>query len=121
MKIYDLKDLDPTKFNLEVADLQVLLSQMNDTQRNLTAKVLSDLFDSGDEESIDTDSTSSVESQSAETKSADRDGVDIDFHRQLRNELIMIPIPKSFSIEFNEQSPLNQGHYLELAFKRVSK
>ena len=44
---------------------------------------------------------------------------DVCFHRQLRNELIMIPIPKNISNEFNHESPLNQGHYLYLAFQRV--
>ena len=44
----------------------------------------------------------------------------VDFHRQLRNEIIMIPIPKNLSSEYNESSPLNQGHYLELALERVS-
>ena len=44
---------------------------------------------------------------------------DVDFHRQLRNELIMIPIPKNLSTEYNEDSALNQGHYLDLAFERV--
>ena len=44
----------------------------------------------------------------------------IDFHRQLRNELIMIPIPKSLSNEHNVVSSLNQGHYLDMAFERVS-
>ena len=44
----------------------------------------------------------------------------IDFHRQLRNELIMIPIPKNLSNEFNKDSALNQGHYLHLAFERVN-
>ena len=43
-----------------------------------------------------------------------------DFHKQLRNELIMIPIPKNLSDEFNQSSPLNQGHYLYLAFERVT-
>ena len=43
-----------------------------------------------------------------------------DFHRQLRNELIMIPIPKNLSTEFNEDSTLNQAHYLNLAFERVN-
>ena len=42
-----------------------------------------------------------------------------DFHRQLRNELIMIPIPKSLSTEYNKDSPLCQGHYLDMALKRV--
>ena len=42
-----------------------------------------------------------------------------DFHRQLRNELIMIPIPKIMSNEFNEYAPLSQGHYLNLACERV--
>ena len=42
-----------------------------------------------------------------------------DFHRQLRNELIMIPIPKIISREFNEIAPLSQGHYLDLACERV--
>ena len=44
----------------------------------------------------------------------------IDFHRQLRNELIMIPIPKNLSNWYNQDSPLNQGHYLRLAFERVN-
>ena len=43
----------------------------------------------------------------------------IDFHRQLRNELIMIPVPKNISNEFNDDSPLSQGHYLSLALERV--
>jgi len=42
------------------------------------------------------------------------------FHRQLRNELIMIPIPKNLSTEYNEESTLNQGHYLDMAFQRVN-
>ena len=42
------------------------------------------------------------------------------FHRQLRNELIMIPIPKILSTEYNEDAPLSQGHYLTMAFERVS-
>ena len=44
-----------------------------------------------------------------------------EFHRQLRNELIMIPIPKILSTEYNNEAPLSQGHYLEMAFERVSK
>ena len=44
----------------------------------------------------------------------------VDFHRQLRNELIMIPIPKNLSSEFNQDSALNQAHYLNLAFERVN-
>ena len=43
-----------------------------------------------------------------------------DFHRQLRNELIMIPIPKILSNEHNGEAPLSQGHYLDLALERVS-
>ena len=43
-----------------------------------------------------------------------------DFHRQLRNELIMIPIPKIFSNEYNESAPLSQGHYIDMALERVS-
>ena len=43
-----------------------------------------------------------------------------DFHRQLRNELIMIPIPKILSSEYNEEAPLSQGHYLDMALERVS-
>ena len=43
-----------------------------------------------------------------------------DFHRQLRNEIIMIPIPKILSNEYNEFSPLSQGHYLDIALERVS-
>ena len=42
-----------------------------------------------------------------------------DFHRQLRNELIMIPIPKMLSNEDNQNEPLSQGHYLEMALERV--
>ena len=43
-----------------------------------------------------------------------------DFHRQLRNELIMIPIPKMTSTKYNEKAPLSQGHYLNKALERVS-
>ena len=43
-----------------------------------------------------------------------------DFHRQLRNELIMIPIPKHLSNEYVDESPLSQGHYLDLAFEKVT-
>ena len=43
-----------------------------------------------------------------------------EFHRQLRNELIMIPIPKFFSNEHNDFAPLSQGHYLDMALERVS-
>ena len=43
-----------------------------------------------------------------------------DFHRQLRNELIMIPIPKILSNDFNADEPLSQGHYLNMALERVS-
>ena len=43
-----------------------------------------------------------------------------DFHRQLRNELIMIPIPKILSNEFNKEAPLSQGHYVDMALERVS-
>ena len=43
-----------------------------------------------------------------------------DFHRQLRNELIMIPIPKFLSNEYNEDAPLSQGHYIFMALERVS-
>ena len=43
-----------------------------------------------------------------------------DFHRQLRNELIMIPIPKMLSNEYNEEAPLSQGHYLDMVLERVS-
>ena len=43
-----------------------------------------------------------------------------EFHRQLRNELIMIPIPKLLSNEYNEYAPLSQGHYLFMALERVS-
>ena len=42
-----------------------------------------------------------------------------DFHRQLRNELIMIPIPKHLSNEYVDESPLSQGHYLDMAFEKV--
>ena len=44
----------------------------------------------------------------------------IDLHRQLRNELIMIPIPKNLESWYNQYSALNQGHYLKLAFERVN-
>ena len=43
-----------------------------------------------------------------------------DFHRQLRNELIMIAIPKILSNEYNEYAPLSQGHYLDMALERVN-
>ena len=39
------------------------------------------------------------------------------FHKQLRNELIMLPIPK---IKNGNISSLDQGHYLPLAIERVS-
>ena len=39
------------------------------------------------------------------------------FHRQLRNELIMLPIPK---LKRKADSPLDQGHFLLLAIERVS-
>ena len=39
-----------------------------------------------------------------------------EFHKKLRNELIMLPIPK-----VNHQSPINGGaHFLERAIERVS-
>ena len=44
-----------------------------------------------------------------------------DFHRQLRNELIMIPVPKVLSNEYKDDEPLTQGHYLNMALERVSK
>ena len=44
----------------------------------------------------------------------------IDLHRQLRNELIMIPIPKNLESWYNQYSALNQGHYVGLAFERVN-
>ena len=44
----------------------------------------------------------------------------IELHRQLRNELIMIPIPKNLESWYNQYSALNQGHYLNLAFERVN-
>ena len=43
-----------------------------------------------------------------------------DFHRQLRNELIMIPIPKLLSTEYNHVAPLSQAHFLFMALQRVS-
>ena len=43
-----------------------------------------------------------------------------DFHRQLRNELIMIPVPKILSNEYNQYAPLSQGHYLDMALERVN-
>ena len=42
-----------------------------------------------------------------------------DFHRQLRNELIMIPV-FVLSTKYNEEAPLSQGHYLRKALERVS-
>ena len=40
------------------------------------------------------------------------------FHRQLRNEIIMLPIPK---IKYPEiRMTLDQGHYLDMAIDRVS-
>ena len=44
-----------------------------------------------------------------------------DFHRQLRNEIIMIPIPKILANDFNACAPLSQGHYLDMALRRVRK
>ena len=43
-----------------------------------------------------------------------------DFHRQLRNELIMIPIPKLMSTEYNQEAPLSQAHFVFMALERVS-
>ena len=43
------------------------------------------------------------------------------FHRQLRNELFMIPIPKNPSTKYNQQSRLFQGHYLDLVLQRVKQ
>ena len=43
-----------------------------------------------------------------------------DFHRQLRNELIMIPIPKFLSTEYNRKAPLSQAHFLFMALERVN-
>ena len=103
----------------DIDDLQLLLSQMDDTQRHLTERIFSNLFDSDDEDSIETVSTDSFEAENAEKNSTVTDSVSMDFHRQLRNELVMIPIPKSPSHEFNEESPLAQGHYLHMAFERV--
>ena len=40
-----------------------------------------------------------------------------DLHRQLRNELIMLPIPKIKSLDIAEQ--IDQGHYLDMAIQRV--
>ena len=45
---------------------------------------------------------------------------DKNFHRQLRNEIIMIPIPKNLSSEHNANSAFNQEHYLNMAFERVN-
>ena len=42
------------------------------------------------------------------------------FHRQLRNELIMIPIPKLMTTEYNQDAPLSQAHYVFMALERVS-
>ena len=102
--------------NVDIDDLELLLSQMDDTQLHLTATIFSDIFANSDADNIDTDR---VETKTPEENSAGTDTVDIDFHRQLRNELIMIPIPKSLSNEFIEESPLTQGHYLDMAFERV--
>lgn len=38
------------------------------------------------------------------------------FHKQLRNELIMLPIPK---VKNRWVEPIDQGHYLDLACQRV--
>lgn len=58
-----------------------------------------------------------------ETEGSEEESVDMGFHRQLRNELIMVPIPKNVSTEYNSaeytNSALNQGHYLNMAFERV--
>ena len=43
-----------------------------------------------------------------------------DFHRQLRNELTMIPIPKLLSTEYNKEAPLSQAHFLFMALERVN-
>ena len=43
-----------------------------------------------------------------------------EFHRQLRNELIMIPIPKFLSTEYNRKAPLSQAHFLFMALERVN-
>ena len=46
-----------------------------------------------------------------------------DFYRQLRNELIMIPIPKLPLLSNDYKTPLYQGRYLtylDMAFERVS-
>ena len=39
------------------------------------------------------------------------------FHKKLRNELIMLPIPK---INGDKKRPANDTHYLERAVERVS-
>ena len=43
----------------------------------------------------------------------------VDFHRQLRNEITMIPIPKFLSDGHNEEPSLAHGHYLFMALERV--
>ena len=44
---------------------------------------------------------------------------DNSFHRQLRNELIMIPIPKNFSTNYNEESRYYQADSVIWALQRV--
>ena len=41
----------------------------------------------------------------------------VDLHRQLRNELIMLPIPKIKNLDIADQ--IDQGHYLDMAIQRV--
>ena len=64
---------------------------------------------------------SSLNKTSYNTNDALRKLNSVDFHRRLRNELIMIPIPKNLSNEFNQDSALYQAHYLHMAFERVIK
>ena len=44
---------------------------------------------------------------------------DATFHRQLRNELIMVPIPKNLSTDYNEESRFYQADSVIWALQRV--
>ena len=46
---------------------------------------------------------------------------DTSFHRQLRNELIMIPIPKNLSTDYNEESKFYQADTVIWAINRVKQ
>ena len=46
---------------------------------------------------------------------------DNSFHRRLRNELIMIPIPKNFSTDYNEKLRYSQADSVIWALSRVKQ